>query len=195
MNALEQKVEQVDEKVSFVESALGHFIISTTTSLNRLEKEMNAFKDEMKAFKDEMKEFKDEMKVFKDEMKVFKDEMKVFKDEMTEYKNWSKNMIDTMNAQWGNLARKMGTLVEDIFYPSSDIVIERYFKVKPDSVAARKLIRKGGEEFEVDILALCSDLKKAFIFEIKSNPDYTEAIGIFKKKLARAPELLDEKRL
>ncbi len=38
MNALEQKVEKVDERISFVESALGHFIINSSTVLNRLEK-------------------------------------------------------------------------------------------------------------------------------------------------------------
>jgi hypothetical protein len=56
----------------------------------------------------------------------------------------------------------------------------------------RKLVRKNGMEFEADILALCSKEKMVFIFEIKSNPDYTEAINIFKKKIERAHKFLDE---
>jgi uncharacterized membrane protein len=142
LNTLEKKVENVEERVNFVESALGHIIVSTTSALNRLEKEMKEFKDEMKEFKDEMKEFKNEM---------------------LEYKNWSKSIIENMNAQWGNLARKMGTLVEDIFYPSAEIVIKKFFNVLPDFVSARKLVRKNGMEFEADILALCSKEKMAFI--------------------------------
>lgn len=52
------------------------------------------------------------------EMRIFKDEMSEFKNEMLEYKDWSKASITNMNARWGNLAHKMGILVEDIFYPS-----------------------------------------------------------------------------
>jgi predicted nucleic acid-binding Zn-ribbon protein len=110
VDTLAKKVENTEERVNFVESALGHFIVSTTSALNRLE---------------------NEMKEFKDEMKEFKNEMKMFKDEMLEYKNWSKSMIENMNAQWGNLARKMGTLVEDIFYPSAEIVIKKFLMYCP----------------------------------------------------------------
>ena len=166
MTTVEQRIDIVEERVDHLDAILGQFIVSTGQSLNRLEREM----------------------------KEFKDEMKEFKDEMTEYKDWSKANIINMNTQWGNLARKMGTLVEDIFYPSADIVIEKYFNCTPSMTTHIKRIRKNGEGFEADILAICEDKGLAFLFEIKSNPDDEDNKRDFRKKLERAPEFLDEIR-
>ena len=44
-------------------------------------------------------------------------EMREFKNEMGEYKDWPKRQIITMNRQWGDLANKLGTFVEDIVAP------------------------------------------------------------------------------
>jgi len=171
MITTEQRLDKTEERIDHLDALLGQFIAITGTSLNRLEREMQIFKNEMSEFKDEMSEFKNEM---------------------SEYKNWSKTIITNMNAQWGNLARKMGTLVEDIFYPSSDVVIEKYFGMKTSSLMQRRRVRKNGEEFEADILALCDDSRTAFLFEIKSNPDDSDNIKDFKKKIVSAPEFLDE---
>lgn len=51
------------------------------------------------------------------EMKEFKDEMKDFKDEMIIFKNESQTDRKNMNKQWGDLANKLGTIVEDIVAP------------------------------------------------------------------------------
>lgn len=155
-----------------------------------LKDEMKVFKDEMKAFKDEMLEFKNEMKAFKDEMLEFKNEMKAFKDEMVEFKEWSKRNIENMNKQWGALANKMGTLVEDIFAPSIEIALKNYFDVLPEIIDVRKYIRRGGESLEIDILALNESEKKAFVVEVKANPDKVEYIEDFVKKLERLREFL-----
>lgn len=53
-------------------------------------------------------------------MKDFKNEMKDFKDEM-------KADHKKMNKQWGDLANKMGTLIEDIVAPAVDPVVKKYF--------------------------------------------------------------------
>ncbi|BER91372.1 hypothetical protein [Atrimonas thermophila] len=152
--------------------------------------EMKDFKDEMKDFKDEMKAFKDEMKDFKDEMKAFKDEMKDFKDEMLDFKEWSKRNIENLNQQWGKLANRLGTLVEDIFAPSIGQAIEKYFGVSPDVIDTKKLVRKEGKSLEVDILALCEKEKVAYVVEVKANPDRKEYIEDFLKKLKEIPSFL-----
>ncbi|MBC7320940.1 hypothetical protein H5T89_09870, partial [bacterium] len=104
---------RVEEKVERLESLFGQFLINTDVNLRRLETSLEAFKDEMRAFKDEMRAFKDEMKDFKDEMRAFKD--KINEDRRR------------MNKQWGELANKMGTLVEDIVAPNIGGVAKRYF--------------------------------------------------------------------
>lgn len=147
---------------------------------------------ELQEFKQEMKEFKDEIrndtKALKEEMKAFKDEMKVFKDEMTEYKEWSKKNIESLNKKWGKLANKMGTLVEDVFLPSIDLAIEKYFKAVPDMIQPRLKIRRQGEEFELDILAISNETKQAFVVEVKASPHKVEHVERFEEKLKKVKE-------
>ena len=120
--------------------------------------EMKDFKDEMKDFKDEMKDFKDEMKDFKDEMKDFKDEMKDFKDEMKDFKDESELDRKKMNKQWGELANKMGTIVEDITAPSLPRIVRELYGKEPELMmqnVEKKL--KDGSSKEFDIIAILDD--------------------------------------
>ena len=130
----------------------------------------------------ELQEFKKEMQEFKKEMQDFKDEMRAFKDEMLDFQEWSKKNIENLNQQWGRLANKMGTLVEDIFAPSIDQAIEKYFGVLPDIIDVKKLVRKEGKSLEIGILAPCEKQKVAYVVEVKANPDRKEYIDDFLKK-------------
>jgi len=103
-----------------------------------------------------------------------------------------KRNIEDLNLQWGNLANKMGTLVEDIFSPSIYQAIQKYFRVQCDIIDTNKLIRKGKESLELDILALSRETKQAFIVEVKSSPDRIEYIDKFIEKLKRVPQFLPE---
>ena len=70
---------------------------------------------------------------------------------------------------WQKLALKMGTLVEDIFYPSFDIMLKRYFGVTPKRISSRMKLRNENGEIELDIVGFTED--KVFIVEVKSSPD------------------------
>jgi len=138
----------VEERVGTLESLLGEFIVHTDVALNRLEREMQDFKDEMRSFKDEMKDFKDEMGGFKDRMEASHKEM---------------------NKQWAALAQKMGTLDEDLIAPAVRPVLEKYFSCEPLARSIRnQKKKKNGDNFEVDVLAVCED--KVFMVEVKSSP-------------------------
>jgi len=153
-----------EERVDKLEDILGRFIVSTEASLNRLSREMLEFKDEMLEFKDEMLEFKDEMREFKDEMLEFKDEMREFKDE-------SRETHRKMNRQWGGLANRLGTLVEDIVAPAVRPAIRKYFGCEVTDFMTRrectnpKLSLAG----EFDVIAVSDD--RVFLVEVKSSPD------------------------
>jgi|GEM_PF-665136 len=199
MAGLIEQARITQQQIAETNARIEGYIQSTQQQIDRLSIEMKAFKDEMRDFKDEMRDFKDEMRDFKDEMrdfkdemKDFKDEMKDFKDEMLDFKEWSKRNIEDLNLQWGNLANKMGTLVEDIFSPSIDQAIQKHFRVQCDIIDTNKLIRKGKESLELDILALSRETKQAFIVEVKSSPDRIEYIDKFIEKLKRVPQFLPE---
>ncbi len=67
-----------------------------------------------------MAEFKNEMAEFKNEMLQFKQEMVLFRDE-------TRREQREMNKRWGEIANKMGTIVEDIIYPSVRRIAREHF--------------------------------------------------------------------
>ena len=152
MHAVEEQVDRLEELIMKI--AYEH--LNTEMELQKLAKNVNRFQLEMHEFKDEMKDFKDEMKDFKDEMKDFKEE--------------SRAEQKAMNKRWGELANKLGTVVEDIVAPNTRRIAREYFdcpeldffavrvdKRKPDDPSARR---------EFDVVAVAGDL--VFLNETKS---------------------------
>ena len=188
-------MKTMDKRLTRVEMALENFIDNVGNSLDRLSMEMHEFKDEMRINANrrdrEMKEFKNEMRAdaqlrdkemreFKEEMKDFKDEMREFKDEMSlstkqrdkEIKEFKKDI----NKKWGDLSRKMGTIVEDIIYPGINTLIKKFFKEEPTSTAIRVKRKKGALRDEFDVIAV---LKKYVIMvEVKSKPNHNNVLDM-----------------
>ncbi len=101
--------------------------------------------------------FIEEMIDFKDEMRAFKDEMTDFKDEMRAYKEESLAERRRMNKQWGELANKLGTLTEDLVYPSLPRILAERFDCDFDQLAVRLRRRlPDGSNIEIDALATAS---------------------------------------
>ena len=169
--------------------------------------EMKDFKDEMLVFKDEMKDFKDEMLAFKDEMKDFKGEMLVFKDGVADFQDEMKDFKAEMgrlcaffeqdireiqasriemNKRWGELANKMGTVVEDIIAPGFAGVLRHYFHTQAEMLQIRVVKQHPVDrrrEREFDLIAL--DQQCVFLNETKSNPrmnyvrEFVDSLGEF----------------
>ncbi len=100
-------------------------------------------------------------------------EMREFKDEMSDYKDWSKKQIISMNRQWGDLANKLGTVVEDIVAPNIPRIAKVYFGcAEVDYIAVRvkkRSVTDRSRRREFDAIAVC---EKIFILnETKSSPE------------------------
>ncbi|MCX7796016.1 MAG: hypothetical protein N2380_05800 [bacterium] len=104
-------------------------------------------------------------------------------------KQWEEDR-KAMNKRWGELANKMGTLVEDIFFPSFEIVLKKYFNVTPKLLTHTVKFRKDGRTLEIDILAYTED--KAFIVEVKSSPDRKGYVEDFIEKLKTLSEFIPD---
>ncbi|WP_131111555.1 hypothetical protein [Sulfuricystis thermophila] len=177
--------------------------------------EMLDFKDEMRAFKNEMTEFKNEMLDFKDEMRAFKNEMAGFKNEMLDFKNgtveFRNEMLDfknemaefkrkvdediaemkrerrEMNLQWGAIANKLGTIVEDIIYPSCRRIAREHFGA-PDELEFEgqriRRPRKRGDRREFDGILVWEG--HVMLLEAKATvrPEYLEAFDRFVREEA-----------
>lgn len=146
------------ERLDSLESILGQFIVHTDVALRRLENEMREFKQEMRVFKDEMGAFKDEMGAFKDEMRVFKNE--------------SVKEREKMYKQWGEIANKMGTIVEDMVIPNIGEIAKNYFGCSDFEFFASRAKKKNSKDRsrtrEFDVIAVCDD--KVLVNETKSTP-------------------------
>ena len=124
--------EQVDKNADSI-TRLENLVKSMFIEMN---KNMIAYKEETNrniiAYKEETSKNISEMK----------EDTRQLKEEFKEFKNEMKKDIKHLNKQWGHLAQKMGTLVEDIFSPSFDIVIEKSFGVIPNVIDVRKKMKK-----------------------------------------------------
>ena len=167
----------------------------TEMALRDLKHEMSSFKREMQDFKDEMRDFKDEMRVFKDGMNDFKDEMRTFKDGVNDFKAEMQASKKENDRRWGDLANKMGTLVEDIVAPSLPRIVREDFGCgQIDDIMLRRRVRNKTDQAQVrefDALVVAGDM--VFINETKSKPD-AEKVYDFIQVLHTVHEFFPEYR-
>ena len=135
----------IEDRVDMLEAILGKFISEAALINKNAEARMERSAQEMREFKDEMLEFKNEMLEFKSEMQQFKDEMRQARK-------------DT-DKKWGDLANKMGTIVEDILAPNVKRLSTEHFHFNGVDMRLRwnrqKPNKKGWEEF--DLVAIGPD--------------------------------------
>ncbi len=169
----------IEERVENLEAIFGHFMVQTNAMMNRMERDTRLLKQEMREFKNEMrtemKDFKDEMRADRDEMKKFREEMKADRDEMRADRDETKKFREemkadrkAMNKQWGELANKMGTLVEDIISPAIRPVVTKYFdcEITYFSVNVKKKDKRLNLKGEFDVIAVSDE--HVFLIEAKS---------------------------
>jgi len=116
------------------------------------------------------------------EIQSLKKEMKEFKDEM-------QKEVKRINKQWGELANKMGTIVEDIVFPAVRPVVKKYFGCNPSVLMMSVEKRVSSINAEFDVIAVCDDV--VFVIEVKSTARI-EHIKQIKDKVELFKELFPE---
>ena len=140
----------LDDRVDRLEALFGQFM-TELAMLNRQAKERDkaaeernqAAEERNKAAEERVARFEQEMRVFKDEMSEFKDEMQAFKDEMRA----SKRALDK---KWGDLANKMGTIIEDILAPNLQRLAREHFGLDPILASMIRCTRRQPDRIEVE---------------------------------------------
>lgn len=124
---------EIVERVDALEEALmklAYAQFNTEMELQKLSKEVSAFKDEMSDFKDEMSAFKEE----------------------------NRRTNREMNKRWGQIANKLGTLVEDLVAPSlSQIIKDVLGQDIIDLSIRRKRRLADGQVREFDAIAITAN--------------------------------------
>ena len=179
-----------DEMLSFKDEML-----SFKDEMLSFKDEMLAFKEEMRAFKEEMRSFKEEMKTFKDGVEVFQGGLEDFKEENRLYRERSEKEIKSLNRAWGNLANKLGTILEDITAPN----IERFaneefgFESVQDLLVRVRKTSSVGAERQTEFDVICTGPGKVIYAEMKSTPDLV-SLTEMKSKLGEFFDFFPEYR-
>lgn len=179
---------EVEQKVDNLESVLQRFIVNTEKSISSLAEERKKDREDSKISFEKYKEenrvalnkYKEENKA---ELQKHKEENKAsFERYKEENKAELKDFKKEMNKNWGHLANKMGTLIEDIILPGTRPALKKYFNSTVDFIGThiKKHIKESGLKGEFDVMA--TDEDRVFLVEVKSSPD-KEKIDNFKNKV------------
>jgi len=177
-------MQTVESRVDRLEIVLEEFVRNVGIEFNKLYNSQMRTEAELRAFKEEMRLYREnserDRKALHDEMKEFKDEMKDFKDEMKDFKTKQDEENRRKNKEWSNLAKKMGTIVEDLIAPALRPVLSKYFNCHVTMEGQRQFRRKDSEDFEIDAIAGCDN--KIFMIEAKSTPRFSDIKEIADKR-------------
>ncbi len=213
MEALEKRVDNVEEKVDKLERMMMRVLYvqqQTQIEIQSLKEEMREFKNEMRQtiteMKDDTEKFKVEVREIVNEMKEstekfkqnvdkiiaeMKEETKELKNEMKEFKTEMREEARRMNKQWGELANKLGTIVEDIILPATRPVLEKYFKCDISRILANAKAKEDGYRDEFDVIAVSNICKSVYLIEVKSTVRNNHIIN-FPKKIESFKRLFPE---
>jgi hypothetical protein len=150
----------------------------------------NALRQEVDTLREYMKELS--YQAMRTDMAVTRlsDEMREFKDEMRAFKDESRRERRQMNKQWGDLANRLGTLVEDIVAPNLPRIAAELFSCdQPDLFAVRVVRWLQGETREYDAIVVCPEV--VLVNETKSRL-LESHVGALLEKLADLPRLFPE---
>jgi hypothetical protein len=134
--------ERSEREMTDFKTEMADFKTEMRASRERSEREMTDFKAEMQASRErserEMTDFKTEMQASRERSER---EMTDFKTEMADFKAEMRADRREMNKRWGEIANRLGTIVEDIVLPNIPRIAREHFGTdKLEFISAR--IRK-----------------------------------------------------
>jgi len=140
-----ERMAEMEDRIEHVEFSLDDLRRAMATGFRHVEESQLRTETEMREFKTEMREFKIEMQNFKSES----------------------------NKRWGDLANKMGTMVEDLVHPSLPRIVWERTGMRPEFFAINVRKRNPeGVEREFDAFAVAGDSIYLNSTKSKLRPQY-----------------------
>jgi hypothetical protein len=195
-------VSTVEQRVETIELALGRFIMENGRALTRLEnliEESNkmADTDRERAETDRQRAEADRQRAEADRQRAVIDRQRAVIDREQAQADRQQSALERKewNKKWGELANKLGTIVEDIVAPNLPRIAREHFGCRElDDFMLRRQVRNKvhpGKRREFDIIAICGD--QFIINETKSKAS-VEYIDAFVKALPQLGEYFPEHR-
>ena len=189
-------MEEVEERVSTLEAVLGQFIVQTEKVLKRMERDTAAFKEEVRR---DQQQRDGDMKLFRKEVRRDQQQrdksMKLFGEEI---RHDQLTFKDTMNQRWGELANRLGTIVEDIVAPNLPVIAARYFDCAVIDTFALRVKKRNqvrqdntkNSELEFDAILTCEHY--LFINETKAKATSESVKSFVEKQVNKVFEYFPE---
>ncbi len=193
MQKLEKKVDKLEKVVELFMREMIDFKLWASRMIEEGEKRLEEYRKENDR---QIREYKEEVnrqiREYKEETDRKIAEYRAETDrQIREHKEETRNQIRENNKRWGELANKLGTIVEDIIYPAFRPVVRKYFGCEPEKTYMRLEYTNRQKDIyeEFDAVAVCED--KVFLLEVKSTPR-EKHIEEFKEKAKRFLEYFPE---
>ncbi|MEM6321377.1 MAG: hypothetical protein AAF960_27215 [Bacteroidota bacterium] len=175
--------EEMDEKVGYLEGILGRFIAQTERSINRLERNI----EKMSA------ELKEDQRKMKEDTLALKKALEKDRKESEQFRKESEQARKNMNKQWGNLANRLGTLIEDIVIHAVRPASRKHFGEKDlNALFARVNKHSKKDKLRGEFDVFCVTDKRVYLVETKSYPDKEKLMVLKDKKIPNFRKLFPE---
>lgn len=171
---------ELEHRVDRLETLLGEFIVNTNTSLTRLERIMEentkrAEEDRKRAEEDRRKMAEEDRKraeEYNRRAEEYTKRAEEYNKRAEEYNRRAEEDRKAMNKKWGELANKMGTLVEDIVAPNIPSLAKRLFGCEDIEFYGVRITKRHSTDRtkirEFDVLAVCDT--KVIVNDTKATP-------------------------
>jgi hypothetical protein len=185
-------MQPLEDRFDSIEVMLGRIVLENDRGLKRLDRLEQLFeRSEKRAEEERLRAEQDRLRADKDRERAEQDRKRADQDRARAEKDRQRAEEDrkAWNKKWGDLANKLGTVVEDIVAPNLPRIAREDFGCdEPDDFIIRRWVRNKRDRSrrrEFDLIAVCGD--KVILNETKSNPAI-EYIDAFVEVL---PELVD----
>ncbi len=183
-NEMQEFKEWAKQNIEEIRKSSKEFEEWSKQNIEEIRKDTKAFEEWSKQ---NIKEIREDTKSFEEWAKKNIEEMR--KDSKA-FEEWAKKNIEEMRKQWGHLAQKMGTMVEDIVAPALPYAVKRRLKTKIVEQSVRVTKEVNNDFYEVDIIAITKE-GTVLVVEVKSS-FRSRDIDLFEKSLKRFTEFFPQ---
>ena len=164
----------IEDRVDRLEALFGQFMTEMALLNKRADERNKTAEERNKAAEERNKAAEERNKAAEERQARFEQEMREFKDEMRA----SKRELDK---KWGDLANKMGTIIEDILAPNLRRLAREHFRFETilDFMIRRSRRRPDRPEIESEFDTLVVGPDAVILGEAKSSPslEHVEAFA------------------
>lgn len=176
LNRLSKEVDRVSKEVDKVSKEVDRVskeVDRLTNEVDRVSKEVDRVSKEVERVSNNIDKLGEQLAASSERARQERLEMdRKWREELAAYKEEARQERIEMNKRWGEIANKMGTLVEDMVAPNIKGIAKRYFGCDDfeDFMIRRKKrhSKDRTKRREFDIIALCD--KSVIVNETKSTP-------------------------